>query len=349
MRPIDRDISQTPPQVLRVPNERLEPVLFLGETSVDLICKRRSGGWSEGEPFTPRCGGAATNAAIVAARCGATVALGGGVGDDQWGDWLERRLLDEQVDLRWWARLRGRETAISFVVANVDEHAPPELLDYGRGIEAPMRSLWLGIDEAIASSAAIMFGSSALVGEREREFSHRTRKLARHAGKPILFDVNLRLRHWRNSRVAAAAVKRFCEDALLVTMNADEARLLTGEEDPAAAAEMICSSLGVRLAVVTLGARGALMRGEATAEVGGNEASVVDTTGAGDALTGVLVAALAVANFDPKAAAQALPLAVEIAARATEGFGATDSIPRSISLPAGASALRNGQRRYATS
>ncbi|MGD0167279.1 MAG: PfkB family carbohydrate kinase [Gaiellaceae bacterium] len=285
----------------------------------------------EANTFTPRCGGAVTNAAIVAARCGATVALGGAVGDDQWGHWLEQRLREEQVDLRWWSRLRGQETAVSFVVN--DERAQPEFLVYGRGAESAMKSLWLGIDEAVESSTAIMLGSNTLVGESERELSRRTQTLALSAGKPILFDVNLRLNRWRSPRAATNVVRRFYEGALLVSVNGDEARLLTGEDDPATAAEMICSSLGARIAVVTLGADGAVMRGEATTEANGTAASVVDTSGAGDALTGVLVAALAVAGFAPEAAAQALPLAVEIAARATEGFGATDSIPRSISLP----------------
>jgi sugar/nucleoside kinase (ribokinase family) len=309
----------------------VNPVLFIGETLVDLICKRPVSDWSEADTFTPHCGGAVTNAAIVAARCGAAVALGGGVGDDQWGHWLERRLLEEQVDLRWWSRLRGQETAVAFVV--IDEHAVPEFLIYGRGIEGAMKSLRPGIDAAVGSSAAIMLGSNTFVGESEREISRRAQKLALSTGKPILFDVNLRLHRWRSPEAAADLVKTFCEGALLVKVNGDEARLLTGEDDPATAAEVVCSSLGARIAVVTLGAEGAVMRGEAVTEADGIEASVVDTTGAGDALTGVLVAALVGADFDPKAAAQALPLAVEIAARATEGFGATDSIPRSISLP----------------
>jgi len=312
-------------------NGSVKPVLFLGETLVDFICERPIGDWSEAKAFTPRCGGAITNAAIVAARCGATVALGGGVGDDQWGHWLEQRLLEEHVDLRWWSRLRGQETAAAFVV--IDEHAVPESLIYGHGIEDAMKSLWLGIDAAVGSSAAVVLGSNTLVGESEREISRRTQKIALSTGKPILFDVNLQLHRWRSPKAAADVVKKFCEGALLVKLSGDEARLLTGEDDPVAAAEMVCWSLGVRIAVVTLGANGAIMRGEAEADASGIEASVVDTNGAGDALTGVLVAALANANFDPRAAARALPLAIEIAARATEGFGATDSIPRSISLP----------------
>lgn len=334
MRPNGHDPSRTLPSPL--PNLEtcvVKPVLFLGETLVDFICERPTGDWSEAKAFTPRCGGAITNAAIVAARCGATVALGGGVGDDHWGHWLEQRLLEEQVDLRWWSRLRGQETAAAFVV--IDEQAVPEFLVYGHGIEDAMKSLWLGIDAAVESSAAVVLGSNTLVGESEREISSRTRKLALSAGKPILFDVNLRLQRWRSPKAAADVVKKFCEGALLVKLSADEARLLTGEDDPVTAAEAVCWSLGARISVVTLGAGGAIMRGEAEADADadGIEASVVNTNGAGDALTGVLVAALAAADFDPEAASRALPLAIEIAARAAEGFGATDSIPRSIALP----------------
>jgi sugar/nucleoside kinase (ribokinase family) len=51
-------------------------------------------------------------------------------------------------------------------------------------------------------------------------------------------------------------------------------------------------------------------------------ARVVDTTGAGDALFGVVLAALVRSGHEPAAAAAALPRAVECAARTTESFGA---------------------------
>jgi sugar/nucleoside kinase (ribokinase family) len=115
-------------------------------------------------------------------------------------------------------------------------------------------------------------------------------------------------------------------------VNGDEAKLLSGEDDPARAAEAICASLGVRLTVVTLGADGALARGEATADAPGVPARVVDTTGAGDAVTGVLVAALAAADFEPRAAADALGRAVAIAASSTEAYGAVEALPARIEL-----------------
>ena len=47
----------------------------------------------------------------VAARCGAEASLGGGVGDDAWGDWLEERLRPEGVELDWFARIPGLTNA----------------------------------------------------------------------------------------------------------------------------------------------------------------------------------------------------------------------------------------------
>jgi fructokinase len=96
---------------------------------------------------------------------------------------------------------------------------------------------------------------------------------------------------------------------------------MTGEADPASAADALVEA-GARLAVVTLGAGGALLRGERAADVAGVPARVLSAVGAGDALMGVLLARLALDRFDPAAAAAALPDAVAAGARATERWGA---------------------------
>jgi fructokinase len=112
-------------------------------------------------------------------------------------------------------------------------------------------------------------------------------------------------------------------------VNRTEAQLLTGATDPAAAAERLVE-MGARLVVVTLGPEGALLRGAGSADAPGTPAEAIDTTGAGDVVTGVLVAALAMNAFSPEAVAAALPAAVATAARATEGWGAIDSLPATI-------------------
>jgi len=307
------------------------PVLFLGETLVDLICERPLDNWSQANSFVPHCGGAPTNAAIVAARCGASVALAGGVGDDQWGRWLEDRLRAEKIDLRWWGRVPGAQTGIAFDV--IDPLGVPEFLIYGQGIEPALAALEPELEGAVAASVAVELGSNTLVSERERSVSFRARKLALEAGKPLIVDVNLRLNRWDSPAQAVNTVLALCAGAFLVKVNREEAQLLSGESDAARGAEALCTQLGARVVVVTLGAEGALIRGETQAKVKGVHTDVADTTGAGDVLLGVLVAALAASRFDLAAVAEALPLAVITSSRSTERYGAIDALPRSIALP----------------
>ena len=65
-----------------------------------------------------------------------------------------------------------------------------------------------------------------------------------------------------------------------------------------------------------------MLRGEVSAEVDAVPARVVDTTGAGDAMTGAFVAALTRGRGTPEALRRALPLGAFLAARATESLGA---------------------------
>ena len=77
--------------------------------------------------------------------------------------------------------------------------------------------------------------------------------------------------------------------------------------------------------VISLGAAGAMLRGELRLDVPGVPvAHLRSTVGAGDVLTGVLLARLAQAGFYPPAAAAALREAVAVAAGACSHWGALD-------------------------
>jgi fructokinase len=292
--------------------------LCFGETLVDLVCPVRGVGFEGAESFEPRLGGAPTNVAVVAAALGVDVALGGGVGDDQWGDWLARRLRVEGVSLRHWHRLPDVPTVVAFVV--VDDEAVPDFLIYGGGIEPAVRAFARSIDDAVAEADLVVIGSNTMLGDEERAVTLDLRERALVRGAGVLLDANLRLARWADPGVAIDLCRRACEGATLVKASADEARLLTGETGAVAGAEGLCR-LGAASALVTCGSDGAILRGRATAEIEAVPAQVVDTTGAGDAMTGALVAGLTLGAGEPDALVAALRLGAFLAARATESLG----------------------------
>jgi sugar/nucleoside kinase (ribokinase family) len=303
---------------------RSPSALSLGETLVDLVCPVRGVGFDGAESFVPRLGGAPTNVAVIAAALGVDVALGGGVGDDRWGDWLARRLLAEGVSLRHWHRLPGVATAVAFVV--VDDEAVPDFTIYGGGIEPAVQAFAQHIETAVAESDVVVIGSNTMLGAEERAITLdlRARALARGAG--VLLDANLRLARWADPGVVIDLCRQACEGAVLVKTSAEEAQLLTGEHEAVAAAHALCR-LGAESALVTCGADGAVLRGRTSAEVDAIPARVVDTTGAGDAMTGSLVAGLTLGGGEPDALVASLRLGAFLASRATEMLGSLTGAP----------------------
>jgi fructokinase len=294
--------------------------LCVGEALVDLVCEHPVGSLVEADAFVPHFGGSAANVAVTAARRGAEVALAGGVGDDAWGHWLRDRLEAERVALDHFIMGAAAHTPIAFVT--LDGAAQPTFTVYGERPGAALGGLGERLADAIDAADALFFASSTLVGEPEREVTLTARRRALDAGKPVVLDPNLRLEHWRSLSAAVEVVGACVPGSFLVKCNADEARALTGELEVEAAAASLLAA-GAQHVVVTLGADGALLRGGGVdRDVRGVAATPVDTTGAGDAVTGVLLAALARTGFYPAALAAMLPDAMQEGARATERYGA---------------------------
>jgi fructokinase len=296
-------------------------VLCLGEALVDLICEQPIDDLAQAPAFVPHFGGAVANVTVVAARAGADVALGGGAGADDWGRWLRDRLRDEGVDLSLFELIEGRQTPVAAVAVNAAGEARYQI--YGETIASTVHALEDRLDQAIEDSAALFFSSNTLVGEEERAVTMRARELALELDRPVIFDPNLRLHRWSSRANAAASANACVRGALLVRCNQAEAELMTGEAEPERAA-MALLKAGARLVVITLGAEGALLRGELRADAPGGPAEVVSTIGAGDVLMGFLLGRLAVTGFYPAAVAAGLHEAVVRAARACERWGALE-------------------------
>jgi sugar/nucleoside kinase (ribokinase family) len=295
--------------------------LCLGEALVDLICERPVEDVSEADAFVPHFGGAVANVAVVAARAGARVALAGGAGDDEWGHWLRDRLEDEGVELSLFELVPGSKTPVAVVTVNGAGEARYQI--YGESIPTVVHALRARLEDAVRDSAALFISSNTLAGAEEREVTMRARELALELERPVIFDPNLRLHRWRSRADAAASANACVPGALLVRANESEAALMTGEDDPERAARALLKA-GARMAVITLGPHGAILRGQLRVDAPGVPVRALSTIGAGDVLTGVLLAKLALSDFYPASVAASLREAVGSSAMACERWGALE-------------------------
>ena len=296
-------------------------ILCLGEAFVDLICERPIERLGEADSFVPHFGRGVANVAVVAARAGARVVLAGGTGDDDWGRWLRNRLEDEGVDLSLFSLLEGRQTPLAVVAVSRDGQPRDQV--YGQTIGTVAHALANRLEEAVDDSAALFISSNTLVDADEREVTMGARELMLSFERPVIFDPNVRLHRWPSHAEAAASCNACVPGAMLVRVGEADAALMTGEDDPERAA-LALRKAGAKMVVITLGHRGAILRGELHADVAGVPADVISTIGAGDVLTGLLLARLALTSFYPPAVAAGLSAAVEASARACEHWGALD-------------------------
>ena len=304
------------------PADPSRPILCLGEAIVDLICEEETTELGDASAFRPHFGGALANVAVSAKRHGAAAALAGGVGDDAWGAWLHARLEAENVDLRWFSLVDGLQTPVAFVTFGPGRE--PSFSVYGDGIRAGLHAVGPALEEAIAAAGALVFGSNTLVGQPERELTLRARDLALGRGIPVLFDPNLRSNRWDDLEVAWELCRTATAGSFVVRANLEEARAMAGlgrDATPEACGDALCD-LGARVAVVTMGGRGAIARGEAEGRADAPAVDVVSPLGAGDAFFGALAAEGARGGWTADAIANGLEVAAAAGARACERWEA---------------------------
>ena len=298
--------------------------LCFGEALVDLICRHPVSSLAEADAFVPSPGGVTANVATAAARHGATVALAGGAGDDPWGAWLRERLAAAGVDMGWFGLAAGQRTAVAFVT--LDARGEPAWQLYGDGAAASVEALDGRLLDAVEATDAFFFTSNMLAGKAEAELTMAARERALELERPIVFDPNVRLHRWGGNPGRAGKLAGACvPGAFLVKCNQAEARLMTGEIDPEAAAASLLAG-GAQHVIVTRGDGGAILRAKAMrADVRARPATAVrSTVGAGDVFLGVLIARLGDTDYYPSVLAAALPEAAEEAARACERWGALE-------------------------
>lgn len=304
-------------------------VLCFGEALVDLLPDRR-GRLRSCERFDVHSGGAPSNVAVGLARLGLKVAFRGVVGDDELGHLLDRKLAAEGIDRRFRFTAEAR-TGIWFIA--LDEKGERTFFS-PTGTESADKLLApADADPALIAEARWLHcGSSSHVRRAGQEALRTAVAAAAQVGTWVSFDPNVRLHLWRD----LGELRALCADVLprvhLAKLSEDETEVCIGERDPARAAAKLCD-LGVTIACVTLGARGALVRrGREVLQIAAPAVDVVDTTGAGDGFVAGTLSRLAVAGAPGEIPLEALEQAAifgcRVGSRVCTALGAVAGLPR---------------------
>ncbi|SNB52469.1 2-keto-3-deoxygluconate kinase [Arboricoccus pini] len=266
-------------------------------------------------------GGDTSNCAIAAARAGARVGYLTRLGWDMFGDQFVELWRREGVDCSAVGRDEKAPTGIYFVTHGPDGHA---FTYYRRHSAASLMSPeWLPMGYIHRARLLYVSGISFAISESACDTMLAAIDTARLAGREIALDTNLRLGLWSLPR-ARAILAEAARMANILRPSIDDARLLTGLENPDAIADHYLR-LGARIVALTLGSAGALIAtGQHRVRLEPHAVACVDATGAGDTFGGAFLAAH-LRGADPFTAGR---FANAAAALATRDFGAVAPMPR---------------------
>lgn len=299
-------------------------VTVLGSFIADLTVRTpQLPGWGQtvlGSGFRIGPGGKGSNQAVAAARLGGHVSFIGAVGRDAFGEMARRTWHDEGVDAAFCTDVPDHPTGSAAVLVHEGHGENAIVVDPGSGLHLTVAD----VDRAatrIAASAVFVTQLEVALPVVEHALT-----LARFAGAITILNP-------APAQPLPHDVYRLCD---YLTPNESEAAGLAGFPvssiaDAERAADVLLAR-GAGHVVVTLGARGALVKSARLAEhVPALDAGpVVETTGAGDAFNGALAIGL-VEGMDVVAATR---FACAAAAISVTRPGTSASMPRRAEVDA---------------
>ena len=144
--------------------------------------------------------------------------------------------------------------------------------------------------EMLKSTRLFHTDSLSLTQEPSRSATYEAIDIAKDAGAIISYSPNYCTSLWQTPAEARLFMRSLIITADIMKISGEELQLLTGETDPAKAADALLDQ-GVRVVAITLGAEGAYVRvGKESRVVPGLQTTAIDTTGAGDSFFGAFLA-----------------------------------------------------------
>ncbi|TDE24185.1 aminoimidazole riboside kinase [Vibrio owensii] len=301
----------------------MSKIWVTGDAVVDLI--------PDTESTYLKCpGGAPANVAVAISRLGGNSAFFGRVGQDPLGRFMKATLAQEQVNTDYMLLDEAQRT--STVIVDLDDSGERSFTFMVKP-SADQFLIPADIPE-FAQGEWLHVCSIALANEPSRSSTLKAMQDIKAAGGFVSFDPNLREEVWANPEELKPVVRQAIELADVVKFSDDELLFLTDTDSLEAGLEAI-KAFDNTLVLITQGAKGALVVFEGEQElIAGQAVKPVDTTGAGDAFVGGLLARLAQQNewANKEAIHSAVNWANGCGALATTQKGAMTALPTQDAL-----------------
>jgi ribokinase len=265
---------------------RRASIVVIGSSNTDMVVRTphipAPGETVLGGEFMMVAGGKGANQAVAASRLGADVTFVGRVGRDVFGDRSVANIAAAGVVTKYVVRDDEAPSGVALICVGEDgENAI---------VVAPGANARLSPGDVDAAKPAIeTCDVMAIQFETPLETVQHAIQLARELGKRIIV----------NPAPARSVPAGFLSGVDVITPNENEASVLLGWPAHAPffgdrAARTLLTTLGVRAAIVTLAAKGAVVAtSDRVQEIAGRRVKAVDSTAAGDCFTGALAVALA--------------------------------------------------------
>ncbi|WP_448100406.1 carbohydrate kinase family protein [Luteibacter jiangsuensis] len=275
----------------------MSSILCFGEALIDFHAQPQ-GGAGQPPAFVPFAGGAPANVAVAAARLGGKARFAGMLSRDMFGDFLLKSLTELGVGTEDIARTDEARTALAFVAH--DEKGDRSFSFY----RPPAADLLFRPEHfrpaAFDDLAVFHVCSNSLTEAAIAATTVEGMRRARAAGALVSFDMNLRPALWPKDEAPLPRLWETLNEADVIKLSAEEfAFIHAGAGSDDAVLERLWRGKARLLLVTdgpepmrwfTRGARGTLQ---------GYTVDAVDTTAAGDAFVGGLLARLAMEEVTP--------------------------------------------------
>jgi sugar/nucleoside kinase (ribokinase family) len=260
-------------------------------------------------------GGNALNTAVALSRLGEKVAIAGSVGDDALGRLLLDQMQARGLDVRGVRREPGGMTASTFILRAEDQD---RRFISSLGVGATFSGEHVS-PELIPENGLMLVGGYLKLGAWNDKVLADLMRSARQRHCMVVLNVCIA----QDSGVDPKRCLPLLEHVDVFVPNEDEARILTGEIEPARQAKALRRA-GARVAVITRGNQGLYADdGERKVEMGVFQVPLVDPSGCGDCFTAGLIAAW-LRGLDT---VRVLEFGSAVGAIGATALGCTDGVP----------------------